>query len=202
MVWPLALGCWGIIGFLVLLKRHQSVQRRRDRVRWLAFINRDETARLERKFLRPETGLEFADANHPYAGDLDIFGNHSIFRLLNRTYTYEGSRKLAAYLRLPVPVDEVLLRQDAVAELRALLDWRQELAALAYLNPSVGESPQALKNWATQTGRTAAGVFNRRPLAVSCHHANLAGALDDGLFTGLGRYGFAAGARGVTRSGG
>ena len=146
----IGVGLLGIIGFLVLLKRHQAVQRRRDRARWLAFINRDETARLERKFLRPETGLEFADANHPYAGDLDIFGNHSIFRLLNRTYTYEGSRKLASYLRSPVPVDEVLLRQDAVAELRPLLDWRQELAALAYLNPSVGESPQALKNWATK----------------------------------------------------
>ncbi|GAB3328794.1 MutS family DNA mismatch repair protein [Larkinella ripae] len=146
----LGLGLVSISGFLVLLKRHQAVQRRRDRARWLAFINRDETGRLERKFLRPETGAGFADTNHPYAGDLDIFGNHSLFRLLNRTHTYEGSRKLASFLVSPVPISEVLLRQDAVAELKPLLDWRQELAALAYLNPTVGDSPQELKSWATK----------------------------------------------------
>lgn len=152
-------GLLGITGFLVLLKRHQAVQRRRDRARWLAFINRDETARLERKFLRPETGLNFADANHPYAGDLDVFGNHSLFRLLNRTYTYEGSQKLANYLLSPVPISEVVLRQDAVAELKPLLDWRQELAALAYLNPSVGETPEALKNWATKPADPLPGYY-------------------------------------------
>ncbi|MFC5411349.1 DNA mismatch repair protein MutS [Larkinella bovis] len=146
----LVVGLLAVIGFLILLKRHQAVQRRRDRARWLAFINRDENNRLERKFLRPETGLGFADANHPYAGDLDIFGNHSLFRLLNRTHTFEGSRKLAAYLLSPAPISEVLLRQDAVAELNPLLDWRQELGALAYLNPTVGDSPEALKTWATK----------------------------------------------------
>ncbi|GAB3268739.1 MutS family DNA mismatch repair protein [Larkinella harenae] len=146
----IGVGLLAVTGFLVLLKRHQAVQRRRDRARWLAFINRDETARLERKFLRPETGLPYTDANHPYAGDLDVFGNHSLFRLLNRTHTCEGGRKLAAYLLSPVPVSQVLLRQQAVAELKPLLDWRQELEALACLSPTVGDSPEELKNWATK----------------------------------------------------
>ncbi|MGA0559248.1 MutS-related protein [Larkinella sp. VNQ87] len=155
----IGLGLLAVVGFLVLLKRHQAVQRRRDRARWLAFINRDETNRLDRKFLRPETGLNFADPNHPYAGDLDVFGNHSLFRLLNRTHTYAGSRKLASYLLSPVPLSQVLLRQDAVAELKPLLDWRQELAALAYLNPTVGDSPQELKSWATKPAEPLPGYL-------------------------------------------
>ncbi|RAJ97916.1 MutS-like protein [Larkinella arboricola] len=155
----IGVGLLAVTGFLILLKRHQAVQRRRDRARWLAFINRDEAQRLERKFLRPETGADFADPTHPYAGDLDVFGNHSLFRLLNRTHTYEGSRKLAAYLLSPVPISEVLLRQDAVAELKPLLDWRQELAALAYLNPTVGDSPDELKNWATKADEPVPGYL-------------------------------------------
>ncbi|WP_128547425.1 MutS-related protein [Larkinella soli] len=145
-----AAGLPAVAGFLILLKRHQAIQRRRDRVRRLAYVNRDEAGRLERKFVRAETGAEFADPGHPYAGDLDVFGNHSVFRLLNRTHTFEGRHKLAAYLRAPVPVDEIVLRQDAVRELQPLIDWRQELEALASLNPTVGESPEGLKSWATR----------------------------------------------------
>lgn len=149
----IGVGLLAITGFLVLMKRHQTIQRRRDRARWLAFINRDESNRLERKFLRPETGADFADPGHPYAGDLDVFGNHSLFRLLNRAHTYEGSRKLAHYLLSPVPISDVVLRQDAVAELKPALDWRQELGALAYLSPTVGDSPDELKTWATKPNK-------------------------------------------------
>ena len=141
-------GLVALIGFLYLLKQHQAIQHRRERARWLAFLNQDEAGRLERKFLRSETGMELLPPNHPYAADLDVFGNHSLFRLLNRTHTYEGTRKLASYLLTPVPIDEVLLRQDAAAELVPLLDWRQELEALAYLNPTVDQSPELLKKWA------------------------------------------------------
>lgn len=141
-------GLLAAVGFLYLLRQHQSIQRRRDRARWLAFLNEDEAARLKRKFLRPETGTEFIPSNHPYAADLDVFGNHSLFRLLNRTHTFEGTRKLADYLLAPVAIDEVLLRQDAAAELKPLLDWRQELEALAYLAPTVNQSSESLKKWA------------------------------------------------------
>jgi hypothetical protein len=43
-------------------------------------------------------GLEFNDFHHPYAYDLDIFGEHSLFQNLNRTATFIGRKKLAEQL--------------------------------------------------------------------------------------------------------
>lgn len=144
----LGVGVAGLIGFLVLLKMHQRIGRERDRFRWLAHLNADEAARLERRFSRPETGQEFVEPEHPYAADLDVFGNHSLFRLLNRTHTHEGHRKLAAYLLYAAPEAEIVLRQAAATELRPQLDWRQDFEALAYLSPAVGQSTKTLKIWA------------------------------------------------------
>ncbi len=139
----------GMMGFLVLLKKHQQVKRERDINHHLAFINQDEIARLQRQYLRPETGEQFASPTHSYTGDLDVFGKHSLFRLLNRTHTYEGQNKLATWLKAPANPDTIRLRQEAVAELKPELNWRQELEALAYLEETVNRSPDALVKWAT-----------------------------------------------------
>ncbi len=139
----------GVTGFLILLKKHQSVRRERDVAHQLAFINQDEAARLKRQYLRPETGELFANPTHYYAGDLDVFGKHSLFRLLNRTHTYEGQKRLAGWLSAPSGPDAVRLRQEAAAELNPQIEWRQRVEALAYVEETVGRSPDVLVNWAT-----------------------------------------------------
>lgn len=138
----------GIIGFLILLKKHQIVRRERDLNHQLAFINQDEAARLKRQYLRPETGEQFASPTHNYSGDLDVFGKHSLFRLLNRTHTHEGQNRLAAWLKAPSSPDSIRLRQQAVSELKPQLDWRQQFEALAYIEETVGRSPDELVKWA------------------------------------------------------
>lgn len=139
----------GLAGFLFLLKKHQTVRHRRDINHHLAFINRDEQGRLKRQYLRAETGDQFASPAHAYSGDLDVFGNHSLFRLLNRTHTYEGQHRLATWLLTLGDSALIRHRQQAVAELNAQLDWRQQFEAVAYLNETIGQSPDALIRWAT-----------------------------------------------------
>ena len=68
---------------------------------------------------------------HPYARDLDLFGRGSLFELLNTTRTEAGEETLADWLRAPAPLDEVRARQAAVAELRPMLDFREDVAVLA-----------------------------------------------------------------------
>ncbi|GAB2570033.1 MutS-related protein [Spirosoma areae] len=139
----------GVAVFLILLKKHQSVRRERDLNHQLVFINQDEAARLKRQYLRPETGEEFASPTHYYSGDLDVFGKHSLFRLLNRTHSYKGQNRLATWLKVPSNPDAIRLRQQAIAELNPQTEWRQQVEALAYLEETVGCSPDALVNWAT-----------------------------------------------------
>jgi MutS domain V/MutS domain III len=137
----------GIIFFLILLKKHRQVARQRDLYRHLAHLNQEEITRLKLQFSRTETGEEFAVKNHAYAHDLDIFGPHSLFKLLNRARTRVGMKTLAQWLLQPADEIEISVRQTSVAELIPLLDWRQNLEATALLEATVGQSTDFLENW-------------------------------------------------------
>ncbi|MVM32504.1 DNA mismatch repair protein MutS [Spirosoma sp. HMF4905] len=150
----------GIVGFLILLKKHQSVRRERDLSHQLVFINQDEAARLKRQYLRPETGDLFGSPTHHYSGDLDVFGKHSLFRLLNRTHTYEGQSRLATWLKVPSNPDAIRLRQQAATELKPQIDWRQQLEALADIEETIGRSPDALIKWAIAETSPLPGYLN------------------------------------------
>ena len=70
--------------------------------------------------------LDLSD-EHPYAGDLDLFGPQSLFALLNMARTSSGQQTLARWLLAGAGRDEVLARQAAVAELAAAVELREEL---------------------------------------------------------------------------
>ena len=66
---------------------------------------------------------------HSYAPDLDLFGRGSLFELLCIARTREGQNTLARWLSEPAARQEILARQDAIAELRFCLDLREALAS-------------------------------------------------------------------------
>jgi hypothetical protein len=82
-------------------------------------------------------------ADHPYAGDLDLFGPASLFELLNTTRTEIGELTLADWLRGPASLPEVLARQAAIGELRPMLDFREDVAVLASESPVGRTGPLA-----------------------------------------------------------
>lgn len=138
----------GLVVFARLLIWHRAVRRRRDLHLNLATLNADEQQRLERTYTRPETGVTFAPTDHAYAQDLDLFGPHSLYRLLNRTRTHDGAARLAHYLLQPARPESIFLRQQAVQALQPHIDWRQEFEATALLNERIGQSPEGLREWA------------------------------------------------------
>ncbi|MFN8344126.1 MAG: DNA mismatch repair protein MutS [Spirosomataceae bacterium] len=143
----LSVAAAGLTVFAIVLRKHQKVARERDRYRALVEINKDETARLSLHFLRPETGQSFAVKNHAYCNDLDIFGSHSLFRLLNRAHTQVGMQTLADWLLAPADPIEITVRQTALAELTPLLDWRQDVEAIARLEKRIAAPTDFLHIW-------------------------------------------------------
>ena len=88
-------------------------------------------ARLDNRWMGTgETGVHFFDPSHPYSRDLDLFGKGSIFELLSTTRTRTGEEALARWLLAPASVDEIQSRHSAVADLRARLNLREDLALL------------------------------------------------------------------------
>src|SRR5580698_9326633 len=101
--------------FVCLIVAHERVLRaRRAAGRAVAHYER-ALARLDGQWSgHGETGERFLDAAHPYAADLDLFGQGTLFELLSTARTRMGEETLAAWLRAPAPPDEVRGRQEAV----------------------------------------------------------------------------------------
>ena len=76
-------------------------------------------------------GTEFLDPHHPFAPDLDLFGKGSLFGLLNTAQTENGAAALAAWFLAPAEPGEIHARQEAVNELRPMLDLRERLGLIA-----------------------------------------------------------------------
>ena len=65
-----------------------------------------------------DIGSEFVNHDHPYASDLDIVGQKSVFQFLNATHTWHGRQQFANDLLAPsYTADEIKIRQEAILEL-------------------------------------------------------------------------------------
>jgi hypothetical protein len=128
---------------------HEVVARRRRlAARAVAFYERGLLRLDDRWAGTGEAGARFFDDRHPYAADLDLFGRASLFERLCTARTRAGQETLARWLREPAPPAEARARQAAVAELRPVLDLREELALLGE-DVQSGMAPDALARWST-----------------------------------------------------
>lgn len=118
-----------VLGFGLLIKRHNQVDHLKRYTTFLKEINEYEVLKLENKLSGFPTGQTFINRDHPYVSDLDIFGPHSLFQLINRATTESGHVLLAEWLSAPAAKDVILERQQAVKELSPKIEWRQHFQA-------------------------------------------------------------------------
>ena len=93
-----------------------------------------------------ETGDRFLDPSHPYAKDLDLFGQGSLFEYLSTARTRTGEETLARWLLAAAEPDDLRIRHEAVRELAPALDLREQLALLGE-DIRVGVNPEVLAGW-------------------------------------------------------
>lgn len=104
-------------------------------------------------------GLTWLQTDHPYAADLDLFGEGSLFELLCTARTRAGEETLARWLCGPPAggADEIRARQQAVEDLRGRLDLREDLAIHGG-NVRARVLPETLIGW----GEAPATLVSRR----------------------------------------
>ncbi len=93
-------------------------------------------------------GDRFLDNDHPYARDLDLFGEGSLFELLNTTQTTTGEETLAAWLLSAADPRVIVARQQAVNDLAARPQLREDLYTVGADARRVVDST-LLDRWAT-----------------------------------------------------
>ena len=142
--------------FIFLMRIHSKLAFEKQVNQALFDINENEISYLERNKIPFENGQEFNDFHHPYAYDLDVFGEHSLFQNLNRTATFIGKKTFANQLLTLLPNDEITRNHQAVKELSEKLDWRQEFLAFAKVSNDNQSNYETLLKWST---------FNSKPLS-------------------------------------
>jgi ABC-type multidrug transport system fused ATPase/permease subunit len=118
-----------VLCFVMLIKHNNKVAYRKEHALFLKEINEQEVLRQENNLSGFATGQSFLKQEHPYVADFDVFGQHSLFQLINRTTTESGSSLLAKWLSEPAANTIIAERQQAIKELTPKLEWRQDLQA-------------------------------------------------------------------------
>jgi hypothetical protein len=112
-----------------------------------------------------ERGERFLSSSHLYAPDLDVFGQASLFQLLNETATRSGEERLASWLSAPAPAEEVVARQGAARELAPLVGFRQDVCVEARVVSREKADPGLFIQWA-EAGPSLDSIRWSRPLAL------------------------------------
>lgn len=129
---PEILTIFGIIflfSFSLIIKYHNKSKAEGSHLKHLEQINQAELERMQGNLRSFESGEKYISAQHPYISDLDIFGQHSLFQMINRSHTGQGRQKLADWLKNAADKATICLRQEAIRELGNQLDWRQDFQA-------------------------------------------------------------------------
>ena len=140
-----------LVGFGVLVVVHGRVIRQKDRAAAAMRFHEHGLARINGTWRDLPFATEVnAAPNHPFAGDLDLFGKGSLYHFVDRTETRFGRTHLASWLRGGVgtfPAD-VKSRQDSVKDLKERLVFRENLFALGALLGEQKPDPAPMIAWA------------------------------------------------------
>ncbi|HEY4359074.1 MAG TPA: mismatch repair protein [Acidobacteriaceae bacterium] len=146
-----------VLLFVAAAIYHVSVLRKQANERRAIAVYTSGLARIEDRWPRTTERALPAERITPtlYAKDLDIVGPGSLFELLCMARTRMGERRLLEWLLAPASLKTIERRQNAIAELRTQLDFRETMAVSGEA-ASLGVDPDALTTWAQSSSSFAA----------------------------------------------
>jgi hypothetical protein len=168
IVWArLGVQAWAALGvdvlaFVVLVVIHARVHQAQERASAALRFHERGLARLDHAWDRLSPASErFRSADHPFAGDLDVFGHGSIMQLVDATETRFGEERLAALLSQTDPgewPDDVAARQGAVRDMSKRAAFREALATAGGVLGDEKPDPGPLLAWAEKKGSLPRGL--------------------------------------------
>lgn len=110
--------------FLVLVKRHIELQKRRRYSKEKNKILVSEINACNHDFRDFADGDQFINSKHSFSFDLDIFGKGSLFGMINRTVTRSGEKRLSELVTMEqTDKSSIHSRQEAIKELAQKQDF-------------------------------------------------------------------------------
>lgn len=113
--------------FLFAVHSHININVLKKQKEILLSYYNDELESLKSwNFTRYDQGKQWDGAGHPFSKDLALFGNHSIFQMINRAHPHLGQKRLAKeVLYVNTTKEKVIAHQEAVKEISQLQDFKE-----------------------------------------------------------------------------
>jgi hypothetical protein len=138
----------GSILFTRLVFRDADNSRRIRYAQHLSAINQEELEAGAGRFKHREGGAHFLPKTHPYAADLDLFGQHSLFQYINRCTSDQGKALLAKrMLQGELSAEQLTAIAQAVQELAPQVQWRQDFQESGLENPLKLQTEERILAW-------------------------------------------------------
>lgn len=116
--------------FLLIANIHGNKISKKNKIEIALEYYKNSQKRLNGQYKEFEDkGTDLISEDHPFGNDLDIFGQNSLFQMINSTRTKSGRKALGNILSLKKLPDatEIKTRQEAIKELAAKSEWRESL---------------------------------------------------------------------------
>lgn len=128
---PLWYPALAISSALVSIRQYGRLRLQARRLNRLSSFYEGGKWRVEGRWAgKGHQGTEFQPSDHPYATDLGLFGEGSLFERICTARTHLGRERLAGYLIHPAGHKEARERQEAVQELAPRIDLREQIALM------------------------------------------------------------------------
>jgi hypothetical protein len=122
-----AIGLVGIVAFLILVAKTTDARVLKLTFQKLVEINTKELMVLQGDWSPFPDGSSYKNGQHPFSSDMDLFGQQSIFQLINRTVSKKGEKLLVN--NLLNGVSDVETVNEAIAEFSTKMEWCQQFLA-------------------------------------------------------------------------
>jgi hypothetical protein len=133
--------------FIILIKHHNMEKDKEQFLKTIVKMEEEEALRANRVLSSFDPGTEFLEKDHPFTADLDIFGSHSLYQLINHTVSKEGKNLLATWLKSKTDPEIAKRRHGAMTELSQHPEFLLKFEGLGRTFVSREKSKSALFNW-------------------------------------------------------
>lgn len=140
--------CLTFLPFFILVKVHNRLFIRKEWLETQARIIQEELQALSGDYSSFEDGKEYANPEHPYSFDLDIFGRRSLFQSINRTCTFFGKVRLAEWLQNHLhEKTSIEKRQEMVREISEHTLFREQFRVAGLVHHGQSSDAEKIQAW-------------------------------------------------------
>ena len=154
----LLLAIIGLI-FIGLIKRFNFLKDKESLISELMVMEKAKEARKKRELERFDPGTTFLDKKHPFCNDLDLFGPHSLFQLINHTVSVSGRKLLADSMKKQINPATAIDNCHAIEELKGKNSFLKNFEAIGRSFIKAEKNKTSFYLWLNKNEKWAKGYY-------------------------------------------